>query len=136
MVKDSGDALLDAVDIQRIGAGAGAVHHQLAVDGPPCAIQHLVEIGGVVAHDGEAPGQSGIDVGVGVDEGRHDHAAFGVNDLGIGVFGPQRGFFANLGDETAFKGHGAAFIIAAALAVAGDESAVGDQIHGSSSFSR
>ena len=125
MVEHGGDALLDGVHVQRGGAGAGAVHHQVAVDGPPCAVQHLIEIGRVVAHDAQAAGQSGIDVGVGVDESGHDDAALGIDDLRLGVLGTQSGFLAHLNDVGPLVGYGAVLIIALPLAVAGDQSAIG-----------
>ena len=124
MVEHGGDALLDGVDVQCGGAGTGAVHHQVTVDGPPGAVQHLIEVGGVVAHDAQAAGQGGIDVGVGVDQGRHDDAALGVDDLGLGVFGPQGGLLAHLHDAGALVGHRAVLVIALALAVAGDQTSV------------
>ena len=129
VVENSGDALLDAVHVQRRGGGTGAVHHQVAVDGPPRAVQHLVEVGGIVAHDAQAARQSGIDVGVGVDEGGHDDAALGVDDLGVSVLGAQRGLLAHLHDLGALIGHRAVLIVALALAVAGDEPSVCYQNH-------
>ena len=129
MVKDGGDALFDGVHIQRRSGGAGAVHHQVAVDGPPCAVQHLIEVGGVVAHDAQATGQRGVDVGVGVDECGHDDAALGVDDVGVGVFGAQGGLLAYLYDLRARVGHSTVFVVAFALAVAGDEPSVDDQCH-------
>ena len=126
MVKDGGDALLDGIHVEGGGAGAGAVHHQVAVDGPPGSVQHLIEIGGVVAHNGQAPGQSGVDVGVGVDEGGHDDAALGVDDLRIRVLGPQGAFLAYLYDLAALVGHSTVLIVPLAVGVTGDESAVGD----------
>ena len=126
VVKDGGDALLDGVHVEGGGAGAGTVHHQVAVDGPPGPVQHLVEIGGIVAHNRQAPGQSGVDVGVGVDEGGHDDAALGVDDLRICVLGPQGIFLAYLQDLAALVGHSAVLIVPLAVGVTGDESAVGD----------
>ena len=126
MVEDGGDALLDGVHVEGGGAGTGAVHHQLAVDGPPGAVQHLVEVGGVVAHDGQAASQSGVDVGVGVDEGGHDDAALGVDDLRVRILGPQGALLAHFHDLAALVGHGAVLVVALAVGVTGDESAVGD----------
>ena len=60
MVENGGDALLDAVDVQRVRGSAGALERQLAVHCPPRAVQHLIEAGGVVPIDGEAPGQGGV----------------------------------------------------------------------------
>ena len=85
MVEDGGDTLLDGVHVQSRGAGPCAVHHQLAVDGPPRAVQHLIEVGGVVAHDGQTSRQRRVDVGVSVDEGGHDDAAPGIDAVGVGV---------------------------------------------------
>ena len=129
VIEDGGHALLDAVHIQRIGASAGAFQRQLAVHGPPCAVQHLVEVGGVVAHDGEASGQRGVNVGVSVDESGHDHAALGVNDLGICVLSAQILLLADFHDLGALECHGAVFVITLGVAVAGNQSAVSDQIH-------
>ena len=134
VIKDGGNALLDAVDVQGVGAGPGPLQGQLPVDGPPGAVQHLIEIGGVVAHNGQAPGQGGIDVGMGVDEGGHDDAALGVDDVGLGILGPQGALLAHLGDGGALIGHGPVLIIALAALVPGDESSVDDQIHVCSSF--
>ena len=124
MVEDRRHALLDGVHVQRGGAGAGAVHHQVAVDGPPCAVQHLIEVGGVVAHDAQATGQRGVDVGVGVDEGGHDDAALGVDDVGVGVFGAQSGLLAYLYDLRTLIGHRAVLIVALPACVTGDEAAI------------
>ena len=129
VVENGGDALLDAVDVESIGAGAAALQGQLAIHGPPSAVQHLVEIGGVVAHNAEAASQSGIDMGVGVNKGGHDDAAAGINDFSIGVLGAESGLLPYLHDFRALKGHGAVFIIALALTVAGDEPSVSQQIH-------
>ena len=134
MVEDGGDALLDGVHVQGRGAGPCAVHHQLAVDGPPRAVQHLIEVGGVVAHDGQTSRQSGVDVGVGVDEGRHDDAAPGIDAVGVGVLPAQGALLTYLHNLAALVGHGAVLVIALALRVTGDESAVDDQIHDVSSF--
>ena len=134
MVENGGDALLDAVHIQGVGAGAGAGQGQLAVDGPPGAVQDLVEVGGIVAHNGQAPCQGGVDMGVGIDEGGHDDAALGVDEVGLGVFGPQDALLAYLGDGGSLVGYGAVLIIALAALVPGDESSVDDQIHVCSSL--
>ena len=129
VVENGGDALLDGVHIQGGGAGAGALHGQMAVNGPPRSVQHLVEVGGVVARDGKAPGQRGVDVGVGVDEGGHDDTAFGVDDLRLRVFGFQSGFLAHFHDGSALIGHGAVLIVASALRIPGDEPSVGNKCH-------
>ncbi|SCJ14696.1 Uncharacterised protein [uncultured Blautia sp.] len=56
MVENGGDALLDGVDHQGLGAGLGGLQVQIPVNVPPLAVQHLIEAGGVVPIDGEAPG--------------------------------------------------------------------------------
>ena len=124
MVKDGRDALLDAVDIECVSGGAGAFERQPAVHGPPCAVEHFIEICGVVADNGQAACQRGIDVGMRVDECGHDDAALGVDDLGLRVFCAQRGFFADLDDFGASIGDGAFFVIALAALVAGDDASV------------
>ena len=65
-------------------------------------------------------------MGMGVDESGHDNAALGVQDLRLGVLGPERGFLADFHDLRALVGHGAVLVVALALAVTGDESAVGE----------
>ena len=129
VIENCGDTLLDGVHVQRGGAGTGTVHHQVAVNGPPCTIQHLIEVGGVIAHDAQAAGQRRVNVGMGVDQRRHDDAAPGVNDLGGGIFGTQRGLLAHLHDIGALIGHRAVLVIPLAIRIAGDEPSVGYQCH-------
>ena len=73
-------------------------------------------------------------MGVGVDEGRHDDAAPGIDAVGVGVLPAQGALLTYLHDLAALVGHGAVLVIALALRVTGDESAVDDQIHDVSSF--
>ncbi len=47
MVEDGRDALFDAVDVERVGAGAGAFERQVAVNGPPCAVEHFKKLVGL-----------------------------------------------------------------------------------------
>ncbi len=130
MVEDRRHALLDRVDVKGGGAGLCAVHHQVAVDRPPGPVEHLVEVRGVVALDGQTAGEGRVDVRVRVDERGHDDAAPGVDDLGIGVLGAEHGLLADLGDPRALVGDGAVLVVALPLRIAGDEAAVGDKLHG------
>ena len=124
MVEDGGDALLDGVNHQSLGAGAGGLQVQIPVDIPPLAVQHLVEVGGVVAVDGEAPGQGGVDVGVGIDKARHDDAATSVHKFRLGVLGLQIRGGADLHDLAAIGDHAAVRQVADALRIPGDDLAV------------
>ena len=124
VVENSGDALLDGVDHQGLGGSLGRLQVQIPVDVPPLAVQHLVEVGGVVAVDAEAPGQSGVNVGMGVDEARHDDAALGVHKLRLGVLGLQFRGGAHLHDLAAVGDHTAVGIIAGTVGVPGDHLAV------------
>ena len=56
VVENCCNALLDAVHIQGIGAGTGALQRQVAVNGPPCTVQYLIEIVGIVAGNGKPAG--------------------------------------------------------------------------------
>lgn len=69
-------------------------------------------------------GQRGVDVGVGVDEGGHDDAALGVDDVGVGVFGAQSGLLAYFYDLRTLIGHRAVLIVALPACVTGDEAAI------------
>ena len=80
-------AVLDAVQVQRVGAGLGALQGQVAVDVPPLAVQDLIEIGGVEAIDAQSTGQGGVDMGMGVHQPRHNDAALGINELRVRVLG-------------------------------------------------
>ena len=129
MVEDRRHALLDGVHVQRGGGGFCAVHHQVAVDGPPCAVKDFVEVRRVVADDGKAAGEGRVDMRVRVDERGHDDAAPGVNDLGVGILGAKHRFLAYFDDLRALEGDGAVLIIALCICVAGDETTVGDKFH-------
>ena len=124
MVEDGGDALLDGVNHQSLGAGAGGLQVQIPVDIPPLAVQHLIEVGGVVAVDGEAPGQGGVNMGVGVDKSRHDDAAPGIYKFRLGIFGLQVRGGAYLHNGSAVGGHAAVREVSHAAGVPGDNSAV------------
>ena len=124
MVKNSRNALLDAVNVQGICGGAGALKRQLAIHGPPCAVEHFIEICGVVADNGQTACKRGIDVGMRVDECGHDDAALGVDDLGLRVFCAQCILFADLDDLGALIGDSAFFVIALAALIAGDDASV------------
>ena len=124
VIENGRNALLDAVNVQGICGGAGALKRQLAIHGPPCAVEHFIEICGVVADNGQTACKRGIDVGMRVDECGHDDAALGVDDLGLRVFCAQCGFFADLDDFGALIGDSAFFVIALAALVAGDDASV------------
>ena len=66
---------------------------------------------------------------MGVDKGGHDDTALGVDDLSGGIFGTQRLLLAHLCNFGALKRHSAVLVVAPAIFVAGDESAVCDEIH-------
>ena len=68
-------------------------------------------------------------MGMGVDEGGHDDAAPGIDDLGIGVLAAEGSLLAHLHDSGALEGNGTVFIIALTLAVAGNKPSVRNQIH-------
>ena len=129
MVEDRRYALLDGVDVERGGGGARAVHHQMAVDRPPCAVKDFVEVRRIVADDGKAAGEGGVDMRVRVDERGHDDTASGVDDLGTGIFCAQRRLFADVDDLCPLKGDCAVLVIALCICVAGDETTVGDKFH-------
>ena len=124
VIENGGDALLDGVDDQRLGGGSGGLQIQMAVNVPPLAVQHLIEIGGVVAVDGKTPGQCGVNMGMGVDQTRHDDAAPGVHKFRLGVLGLEFRGGAH-GHNLAAVGHDAAVrVIAGAVRVPGDEFSV------------
>ena len=113
---------LDGVDHQGLGAGLGGLQVQIPVNVPPLAVQHLIEAGGVVPIDGEAPG--GVDVGVGIDKARHDDAATSVHKFRLGVLGLQIRGGADLHDLAAIGDHAAVRQVADALRIPGDDLAV------------
>ena len=120
MVKDGGHAVPDAVQHRGVGAGPGAVQGQMPVDVPPLTIQHLKEIGGGKAVDGQSSCQAGVDVGMGVDEAGHDHAALGVHKFGVRILGFQAGKGADLLDDLTVD-HDSAILHIGEGFVAGDE---------------
>ena len=129
MVEDGGDALLDAVDVEGVGGGLGAGQGQAAVNGPPGAVQNLIEIGGIVALDGKSAGKGRVDMRMGVDESRHDNATLGVNKFRIGILCLQIGGFADFFDFCAVDDHTAVRQIGECFA-SGDQLAVCKNVHG------
>ena len=68
-----------------------------------------------------------------IDEARHDHAAPGIHEGRVGVFGAQCLRLAHLGDQVALNGHAAVFQ-EGVVCVAGDKASVSQQIHVHSPF--
>ena len=128
VVKNGGHALLDAVNVKCVGRSAGTGQREPAVDGPPCAVKHLVEVCWIIAHDGQATRQSGIDVRMCVDERGHDDAALGIDELSLGVLGLQIGGFADFLDPSSVDDDAAVGQIATG-GVTGDELTVCENIH-------
>ena len=72
-------------------------------------------------------------MGVSVDKGGHDDAAPGVQELRLGIFGPQRGSGAPIQNAPAPDDHAAVLEIAQRR-IPGDQSAIGKDIHGALPF--
>ena len=100
----------------------------MPVDVPPLAVQDLVEVGGIEAVDAQAPGQSGINVGVGVHQPRHDDAAPGVQKRRLRVPPAQLLCRTHGGNFRAVDHHTAVGEIGE-RAVAGDEPAISQNVH-------
>ena len=128
MIEDRRHALLDAVDVQSVGRGLCALERQLAVNSPPGTVEHLIEIRGVVALDGKAAGQCGINMRMGVDERRHDDAAACIKKLRLRISGAERSGLADRFDLCPVNADGAVLQIRKGL-TAGDQSAVSKNIH-------
>ena len=79
VVKDRRHAVADAVQDRCVGRRPGSVQSEPPVDRPPGAVEDLKEIGGIIADNGKAPGQPGIDMRVGIDQAGHDDAALRVD---------------------------------------------------------
>ena len=128
MVEHGGAAGADAVDEGGVGGAEGAFLVQSAVDGPPHAFQYLQKVRGIVALDGQAPGQGAVDVGMDVDEGGHDESAPGVDEFRLRIFLFERRVFAHLKDALAFCRHRAQLEIGP-FRVAADQPPVAAKIH-------
>ena len=124
MIEDRRDALLDAVDVKCVCRGSRALERQLAVHCPPRAVQHLIEVGGVIADDRKTARQGGIDVGVRIDERGHDDVALGVDDFRLRIFCAQGCFFADFYDLRAFKDDAAFFVVAFCVGISGNQTTV------------
>jgi len=125
VVEDRGDAVLDAVQVDRAGREVVVLQGQLPVDPPPHPLQDVVEVLRAVAVDRQAPGKRAVDVVVRVDQARHDRAASGVQELRVGVFLPHGGGGADLLDEVPFDDDGS--VVEEGSVVTGDEPAVANQ---------
>ena len=86
VVEHRGDAVLDGVNIGSPGALAGLLVGQVAVDGPPHSVQNLQKAVGVVSINRKSSRHGAVDVLMGVDERRHDHAPPGVYVLCLREF--------------------------------------------------
>ena len=128
VVKDRGNALLDAIQVQGVGGGLRPRQGQLAVQGPPGAFQDFQEVGGVVAHNGQATAQGRVDVRMCVDESGHDDAALGIDKLGVRILFLQVAGGADFFDLGAVN-HYAAVGQVGGVGTAGDQSTVCKNVH-------
>ena len=133
VVKDGGHPVPDAVQHGGPGAGPGAVQGQAPVDVPPLPVQNFIEVRGAEPVDGQAPGQTGVDMGVDVDEPGHDDPAPCVHKFRLGVPGPQGGEVPHFPDSLPLQDHRPVFPIGRGV-VPGDKPSVSHQQHGRASF--
>ena len=128
VIEDRGDAIADGVKNRGIGAGLGAIERQVVVDLPPLLLKILQEVGGVAALNGKAAGQTRVDVGVAVDESRHDEVALGIDVLGIRVLGLELALGAYFDDRISVNGDRTVGN-ERGLRIAGKDGTVSDQKH-------
>ena len=128
VIEDRGDAIADGVKNRGIGAGLGAVERQVVIDLPPLLLKILQEVGGVAALNGKAAGQTRVDVGVAIDESRHDEVALGIDVLGIRVLGLELALGAHFDDRISVNGDRTVWN-ERGLRVAGKDGTVSDQKH-------
>ena len=128
VVNDGGDTIADGVQNGSVGASLGAVHGQVAVDVPPSVFQNFDEVTGVLASDGQTAGQTGVDVGVSVDQAGHDNAALCVHELSVGVLGLHVSQGTDFLDEFALDDDCAVNQVGV-CGVAGDESTISYDQH-------
>ena len=85
VIEDRCHPVPNAVQNGCIRTGPGAVQGKMTVDRPPGSVQHLKEIGRIIADDREASGQTGIDMRMRIDQSGHDHSALRINKLRIRI---------------------------------------------------
>ena len=83
VVKYGGDSVLNGIQISGPGALAGLFIGQVAVNGPPHAVQNIQKPFGVISFNGKTSCHGTVDMLMGVDEGRHDDAPLCVHIFGI-----------------------------------------------------
>ena len=101
VVNDGGDAVTDGVQNGGVSTSLGAIHGQMTVDVPPGVFQNFDEVTGVLACDGQTASQTGVDVGVCIDQTGHDDAALSIHELGVGILGLHVSQGADFLDELA-----------------------------------
>ena len=83
VVKYSGDSVLNGIQVSGPGALAGLLTRQMAVNGPPHAVQDIQKTLWIITFNRKTSCHGTVDVLVGVDEGRHDDAPLCVHIFGI-----------------------------------------------------
>ena len=85
VVEDRRHAVTDAVQNRGIGARFGPVDRQMTVDLPPGPVEHLIEIRRIVAVDGKSSRQSGVNMGMRIDEAGHNQLTVCINQFRTGI---------------------------------------------------
>ena len=89
MIKYCSYTVFNRIDISNSGALACLLIGQMTVDRPPHTIQNIQETVGIVAVDTQPPGHGTVNMFMGINESRHDHAASGVYKLCFRKFLPD-----------------------------------------------
>ena len=84
-------AALDAVDKGSHGAVVGVLKGERLVQLPPESFKYLRKVLCRFPWGSHAPGESAVEVHVGVDEARHDKSALGIDEFCLGISGSQFG---------------------------------------------
>ena len=85
MVKYRCDTVSDTVEYRRVRACLSTINSQMSVDRPPCAVEHLEEIGRIVSFNCQTSGKSGVNMCMRIDQSRHDDAALRIYKFSIRI---------------------------------------------------
>ena len=89
MVKDRGRPILDGIDQSNQAAVVDVFQGQYLVQPPPQAFEYLLKMTRRRIFQRHSPGKGAVEMGVGVDQARHDQPAANVRKDRPRVFAPE-----------------------------------------------
>ena len=128
MIEDGCHTIADAIDDAHHGAPIHVVERESLVEPPPQALQDLSEVAGGRAFERHATREGAVEMGMSIDEARHDDAASGVEEADARMGSPYLSGWTDASNQSIANGDTTVFEEGLAVIMRDDGSAADQQV--------